>query len=116
MAIITNNINFIYFSNMIVGIALGASGIAITTFILDSAPEENRSTYQALYLMITGISAFAGATFMGLLMQLFSGNHAPTNNELIILFLIASFFRLLTWIAFVFLQESQIAAPTIEQI
>ena len=75
--------------------------------ILDNAPEENRSTYQALYFMITGFSAFFGATFMGLLLQLFSGNSSPSNDVLILLFLSASIFRLLTWFGFFFLKENE---------
>ncbi len=105
-AILTGNIYFIFFSNIIVGLTLGATGIAITTLILDNAPEENRSTYQAFYLMITGLSAFFGATFMGLLLQIFSGNSTPANSILILLFLGASIFRLFTWFGFFFLKET----------
>jgi MFS family permease len=107
MAITTSNINFIFFSNIIVGITLGSTGIAITTLILDSAPEENRSSYQALYLMITGISAFIGSTFMGFLLQIFSGNITPSHDVLILLFLLASIFRLFTWFGFFFLKETE---------
>ena len=106
LAIIENNIIFIFISNIFVGITLGATSIVITTLILDHAPEENRSTYQALYLMITGLSAFVGSTFMGLLLQIFSGNSIPSNNVLIILFLGASIFRLLTWFGFFFLKDT----------
>ena len=97
LAITTNNLIYIFISNIIVGITLGSTGIAITTLILDTAPEENRSTYQALYFMITGLSAFFGATFMGFLLQLFSGNFTPSNEILILLFLSVSIFRLCTW-------------------
>ncbi len=108
MSIITNNIIFIFISNIVVGLASGATGIVITTHILDNAPEENRSTYQALYLMITGLSAFVGSTIMGILLQVFSGNKIPSNNVLIILFLFASTLRCFTWFGFFFLKESKI--------
>ena len=105
LAIASNNINYILISNVIVGLTLGGTGIAITTLILDTAPEENRSSYQAFYFMITGLSAFVGASFMGILLQLFSGNSTPSNGVLILLFLSASIFRLFTWFGFFFLKE-----------
>lgn len=105
VAIKTNQISFIYFSNVIVGLTLGATGIAITTLILDTAPEENRATYQALYLMTTGLSAFFGSTLMGILLQIFSGNNIPSSFELISLFLLASLFRFFTWFGFFFLSD-----------
>ena len=106
LAVVFNNIDFILVSNMIVGLMLGGTGIAITTLILDNSPEENRSSYQALYLMVTGLSAFAGSTLMGIFMQLLSGNNAPSNNIIIMLFLLASFLRALTWTGFFFLKET----------
>ena len=107
LSISTNNINFIYFSNIIIGLTLGATGITITTLILDNAPEENRSSYQAFYLLITGLSAFVGSTSMGVLLQLLSGNNQPSSNQLVILFLFTAIFRLITWFGFFFLKDNE---------
>ena len=103
----THVLEFLYFSNMIVGLTLGASGLAIMTLILDSAPEENRSTYQALYAMVTGLAAFLGSIFMGSVLQILSGNIQPSIQLVIYLLVFVSLCRFIGWLGFWFLIEPE---------
>ena len=100
-------IEIIYFSNFLVGALIGGSSIAITTLILDSASEENRSTYQALFIMVFGIMAFIGSTGMGLVLQLLTGNIQPSIELVSLLLLIVSGLRLVGWSGYFFLKEPE---------
>jgi MFS family permease len=106
-AAIFDSIEIIYISNAIVGLSLGASGIAIVTIILNNAPEESKATYMALYAMFLGIAGFIGSTTMGGILQFLSGNNKPSLGVLTILLLLVAFARLFSWFSYFFLLQDK---------
>ena len=112
LSIIFHDINYIYFSNAIVGLSLGAGSVGITVIILNSSPEYSKATYFALYAMVTGFSAFFGSTITGMILQVVSGNLPPSNDLLVVLFILAGLFRLVTWFGYFFLLEDVTPSST----
>jgi MFS family permease len=106
-AAIFDSIELIYLSNAIVGLSLGASGIAIVTIILNNAPEESKATYMALYAMCLGIAGFIGSTTMGGILQFLSGNNKPNIDIITILLLLVAFVRLVSWFSYFFLLQDK---------
>ncbi|MHA2030202.1 MAG: MFS transporter [Candidatus Kariarchaeaceae archaeon] len=100
---------YLFISNMIVGINLGAGVIAMTSLILDVAPEDKQATYFSTYITAMGVIAFVGSLFMGLLLSIVTPNSAPTKGILISLFVVASVCRFLAWLGYRYLPELEIA-------
>ena len=92
---------FIFISNAIAGLATAASMNAITAYIYDVAPEEERGAYLGVFNTYVGIVFFCGSLISGTLGELlvpFVGNYMAVFYMLIcscILRFVGSFFYLL---------------------
>ncbi|MFX1534726.1 MAG: MFS transporter [Promethearchaeota archaeon] len=97
LAVVTGQIYWIFISNLLVGLLLGGSMIAVQTLILDIAPEEKKATFLSIQGMISGLSAFIGSTITGVVLQFLTGNTQPSLALVGTLLLIIAVLRFIFW-------------------
>ncbi len=99
------NIWFLIFSNLLVGLTLGAGTIGLNAMILDIAPEGREGKYFSNFLMLQGLISFSASFIMGLILNLFDST-APNFYGIIAWLLISvSFLRFLLWFVYFFLPD-----------
>lgn len=96
---------YLFFSNLIIGITLGAGAISMNSLILDIAPDDKQGTYFSTYMTVMGILAFTGSLIMGLILLALSPHNIPSTKLLIALFFLASACRLVAWIGYRYLPD-----------
>lgn len=105
MAGITNDISWIYLTNLVTGIFIGGSFIAVQSLILDLSTNQNKATLLSINNMISGLAGFIGSTIVGLFLQLLSGNAVPTIEVVSTLLFGVFIFRVITWFSYFFIEE-----------
>ncbi|MHA2251843.1 MAG: MFS transporter [Candidatus Kariarchaeaceae archaeon] len=101
---------YLFISNALVGLIVGAGGVSVNSMILDIAPVEKQATYFSTYLMVMGILAFCGSMLMGGILYFVARDEAPSSETLMLLFIIVACFRFLAW--FGYFRLPALATPT----
>lgn len=97
---------YLLISNILVGIMLGASGIALNSLILDIAPLGKESTYFSLYMMTVGLISFSASMVMGLVLNFVAPTTSPGPHLLANMLFIIAAFRFVAWFVYFFLPET----------
>lgn len=111
LAITTEDIFWLYFMNILVGLTIGGASIAIQTLVLDSAPEDKKATFISIQIMAFGLGSFIGSTLVGIVLEITLGNVQPSLDYLINIFLIITILRFLAWFSYLFIEDTKIESP-----
>ena len=101
----SNNISWIFITNLTTGLFIGGSFIAIQSFVLDLSTAHNKATLLSINNMISGLGAFIGSTVTGFFLQLISGNEVPSLEVVSSLLLGVFIVRVVAWFSYFFIEE-----------
>ena len=107
LGVLQKNSAYLIVANLVVGLTLGATGIAINSLILDTAPKGKESTYFSIYIFVMGIVGFSSSILMGGVLNMLAGNRIPTDAIVALLLIIAAGVRLVAWTSYFFLKETK---------
>jgi len=107
LGVLQKNPIYLVIANLSVGLTLGATGIAINSLILDTAPKGHESTYFSIYIFVMGIIGFTSSMIMGGILSYFAGNSIPSDKVIAMLLIVATVVRFITWLAYFFLKETK---------
>lgn len=106
LAVLYHNFLLLLIGNVLVGFTLGATTVAVSSFIFDVAPEDQRASYFSTHLLVVGVTGFLASTIMGGILQLLAGDSKPEVGLLATLLIIVSCTRVLSWCGYFFLPET----------
>ena len=107
LGVLQKNSVYLIVANLVVGLTLGATGIAINSLILDTAPKGKESTYFSIYIFVMGIVGFSSSILMGGVLNVLSGDSIPSDTIVSLLLIIAAGVRLVAWTSYFFLKETK---------
>jgi MFS family permease len=105
LAIKTNDISWIFLTNITTGLFIGGSFIAIQSLVLDLSTSHNKATLLSINNMVSGLGAFIGSTVTGVFLQFISGNEVPSLDIVSYLLFGVFIVRLVAWFSYLFIEE-----------
>ena len=104
-AIESNDISWIFLTNIITGLFIGGSFIAIQSLVLDLSNTHNKATLLSINNMVSGLGAFIGSTVTGVCLQFISGNEVPSLEVVSYLLFGVFLVRIVAWFSYFFIEE-----------
>ena len=99
-------LEFLYISELLTGMSIGAGNIAIASLISDFAPEDARARFFSAHVFVFSTVGFFGSLAMGILLQLLIGSARPSTVLVGQLFIIVAILRCITWFGYLFTQDT----------